>query len=381
MQTKNNNNRARLSVETLEDRTVPTYFGASGGESIAIGAVLSLPGPGPNDVITGTGPGTPGLVSIRNSSNQLLQSFYPFGNFTGGVYVATGDVTGDGHDDLIVSTGVGTTGTVQVYEYINGGLQLVSSFTPFGPNYSGGIDVAVGNVTGQVVTAGAAGTGAFDQIVVGMANGGSTVQVYGFDNSSGSSQFDMLRTFRAYGAGYTGGVTLAVANIDTQVNSPTDPVNHNYASIITGMATTYPELAIWNAQQPTVTLRAEYMAFSIAIPANRHGINVAAGDTDMQRGAQIYVNLRGTGTIRVFNGQTSAIITTFGTYPPAYGTMVNMAVGGITTYAPTQDDPVTPTYYLRDLVVVAANISFQQVPVDLPGKLGKPAGLNGSHAL
>jgi hypothetical protein len=270
---------------------------------------------------------------------------------------------------------------VEVYEYINGGLQLISSITPFGPNYSGGIDIAVGNVTGQVVTAGAAGVGAVDQIVAGMANGGSTVRVYGYDNSSGTPQFDMLRTFQAYGAGYTGGVTLAVANIDTQVNSPTDPVNHDYASIITGMATTLPEVAIWNAQQPTVTLRAAYMAFSTAIAANHHGINVAAGDTDMQRGAQIFVNLRGTGTIRVFNGQTSAIITTFKTYPPAYGTMVNMAVGGITSYAPTQDDSVVGTYYLRDLVVVAANISVRQVPVDLPGKLGKPAGLNGSHAL
>src|SRR5580692_8652150 len=140
MQTKNNNNRTRLSVESLEERTVPTYFGASGGESIAIGAVLSLPGPGPNDVITGNGPGQPGLVSIRSTTNQLLQTLYPFGeSFTGGVYVATGDVTGDGHDDLIVSTGVGTTGTVEVFEYINGGMQEVSSFTPFGPNYTQGI--------------------------------------------------------------------------------------------------------------------------------------------------------------------------------------------------------------------------------------------------
>lgn len=293
--------------------------------------------------------------------------------------MATGDVTGDGKDDLIVSTGTGTLGTVRVYEYIDGGLQVISSFNPFGPNYTKGIDIAVGNVTGEVVTA--ANTGASAQIVVGMASGGSTVRVYGYDDTSGTPQYDMLRSFQAYATPYIGGVTLAVANIDTQVNSATDPVNHDYASIITGMAVALPEVAVWNAQNPTVTLRAEYMAFNTQIPACRNGINVAAGDTDGERGAQIFVNLRGTGEIRVFDGQTSAIITTFATYPPAFGTMVNMAVGGVTNYAPTQDDPVTPTYYVRDLIVVAANISILQVPVDLPGALGRPAGLNGSHAI
>jgi hypothetical protein len=379
MHTKNNT-RTCLSVESLEDRTVPTYFGASGGESIAIGAVLSPPGVGPNDIITGTGPGTPGLVRITSSTNQLLFSFEPFGaSFKGGVYVASADVTGDGMDDLIVSTGVGTVGTVKVFEFINGGMQQISSFTPFGPNYVGGVDIAAGNVTGEVVSA--SNPGVANQIVVGMAHGGSTVRVFGFDDSSGTPQYDMIRSFQAYAPGFTGGVTLAVADIDTQVNSATDPVNHDYASIITGMATTLPEVAIFNAQDPTVTLRAEYMAFNPATPSLRTGINVAAGDTDGERGAEIYVNLRGTGIIKVFNGQTSALITMINTYPPAFGTMVNMAIGGVTTFAPTQDDEVTPTFSVRDLVVVAGNISVNQVPVDEPGEIGKPAGLNGSHAL
>lgn len=380
MHTKNK--RTRLSLESLEDRTALTYFSGTGGESIAIGDVVSfLPGPGPNDVITGNGPGEPGLVEIRSTTNQLLQSFYPFGSsYDDGIYVASSDVTGDGRDDVICGTGQGVAGTVKVFEFVNGGMQLISTFQPFGPNFTGGLDVAAGNVTGPVVTA--MNPGNANQIVVGMANGGSQVKVYGYNDSSGTPVYYQLRSFQAFPSSYTGGVTLAVADIDTQINTPADPVNHDYASIITGMSTTLPELAIWNAQQPTVTLRAEYFAFNPNIAANDHGINVAAGDTDKQRGAQIYVNLRTTGIIEVLDGQTSAIITTiYSTYPPQYGTMINMAVGGITQYAPTQDDEVTPTYYVRDLVVVAANISIQQVPVDFPGKVNKPAGLNGSHAL
>jgi hypothetical protein len=285
-------------------------------------------------------------------------------------------VAGDGNDDVIVGTGQGTVGTVKVFEYINGGMQAVASFTPFGPNYSGGIDVAVANVTGEEVTA--ANTGATDQIIVGMAHGGSTVKVYGYDDSSGTPDVYMLRSFLAFASTYTGGVTLTAADIDTQTNTATDPVNHDYASVIVGREVGSPVVEIWDAQDPTVTLRSRYDAFNAA---NTNGVNVAAGETDGERGAQIYVNLINTDTVRVFDGETSAQITTFTTYPPKYGTAVNMAVGGVTTYAPTEDDETTPTYYERDLVVVAANISVNQVPVDFEGLLGSPAGLNGSKAL
>jgi hypothetical protein len=372
-------------VESLEDRTVPTYFGTSGGESIAVGPVLEVAGTVnyPNDIITGTGPGVPALVRIANTSNQLLQAFYPFGtSFKGGVYVATGDVTGDGQTDLIVSSGVGTVGTVKVYEAINGGLQQIASFHPFGSTYAAGVDIASGNVTGELVTAG--NTGAVDQVVVGMAHGGSAVKVYGYDDSTGTPGMYLLRSFTAYAPGYTGGVTLAVADIDSQVNTATDPYNHNYASIITGMATTLPEVAIWDAQGSTVSLRAEYMAFNTMIAANRTGINVAAGETDELRGGQIYVNLRGTGTIEVFQGESSAILATLSTYPPQYGTMVNMAVGGVAptdNTSPTEDDEAAGTYYVRDLVVVAGNISVAQTPVYFSGALFSPAGLNGSKAV
>jgi hypothetical protein len=374
----NRNKRARLSVEPLEDRTALTYFGVSGGESIAIGDVVSyLPGPGPNDIVTGNGPGQVGLVSIRNASNQLLQEFYPFGtDYSGGVYVAVGEVTGDGNDAIVCGTGAGTTAVVKVFEFIDGGIQLISTFQPFGPNFTGGANVAAGNVTGPLVTSG--NTGAADEVVVGMASGGSQVAVFGYNDSSGTPTYYELRSYQAFGTNYTGGVTLAVADISTQTGSTAD----DYASVITGMATTLPRIAIWNVQQPTVTLQAEYMAFNTANPANHHGINVAAGDTDGERGAQIFVNLRGTGEIRVFDGQTSAIITTLtATYPPQYGTMVNMAVGDMSGYAPTEDDEVTDTYYTRDLVVVTANITVNQIPVDLPGRKNSPAVLNGSHAL
>lgn len=378
---KSKNLRARLGIESLEDRTVPTYFGSSGGLSVAVGAVMADNGPGilgPNDVITGAGPGLPGLVRIASTTNFTLQTLYPFGtSYKGGVYVATGDIVGDGHVDLICSTGGGTVGTVKVYEFINGGMQLIDTLKPFGANYTGGIDIAAGNVTGVEVTFGNAT--ATDQLVCGMATGGSTVNVYSYDNYDPTNKLYEVRTFKAYPASYKGGVTLAVADIDTSGAN-------NYASIITGMATTLPEVAIWNVVNPTVELQAEYMAFNTQLPAYRNGINVAAGDTIAERGAQIYVNLRGTGIIRAFDGQTSAILTTFTTYPPAYGGMVNMAIGGVANFAPTEDDNGAGFYDVRDLVIVSANapISLTQynMPIVYPGALFGPiAGNNGSFQL
>jgi hypothetical protein len=380
MNTKDCKKRARLGVEVLEDRTVPTFFGASGGESIAIGDVMPFSLAPENDIITGNGPGEPGIVTIRSNTNILMQSFYPFGTaYTKGIYVASADVTGDGQDDIIVGTGAGTVGTVKVFEYVNGGLQLISTWLPFGPNFNGGVNVAAGNVTGPVVSA--ADPGQADQVVVGMASEGSTVGVFGYNNSGAVPTYYPLRAFIAY-PGYTGGVTLAVADIDTQLNTPADPVNHNYASIITGESTGLPLVGIWSAQQPTVTLRAEYYAFNPAVAAYDHGINVAAGDTQAKRGAQIFVNPRGTGIIRSFVGETSAIFQTIiSTYPPQYATMINMAVGALNTFAPEQDDEVTPAYYARGLVVVGANIMINQTPVVFPGIVNKPATLNGSHAV
>lgn len=382
MQTRNSI-RTRLSVESLEDRTVPTYFGASGGESIAIGAVLWTNN-APNDIITGAGPGEPGLVKITNSSNILLQAFYPFGaGYTGGLTVASADVTGDGHADLIVGSGGRMSGTVKIYEYVNGGLQDLATITPFGPNYLGGVDVAAGNVTGLVWSP-AFDPGAANQVVVGEMSGGSAVKVYGYDNVDPTQRFYQQRSFNAF-PGFTGGVTLAVADINPTDVPLSNNAPQNYASIITGKASSMPELAIWNAINPTVALQAEYMAFNTNIASNRNGINVAAGDTSDQLGAQIFVNLRGTGTIEVLDGQTSQILATVSTYPPAYGTMVNMAVGSVGNNTPDEDDQETGAGAIRDLVVVSANLNINinqyQIPVEFFGALFSPACLNGSKAL
>ncbi|MCS7271063.1 MAG: hypothetical protein NZ703_08255, partial [Gemmataceae bacterium] len=271
----------QLNLECLENRTVPTSFTGTLGWSIAAANMVS--DSFGIEYATGNGPGAPGLVQVWDSTRgNLLAAFYPFGpNYRGGVYVATGNITGDpaGVNELIVSTAGGTVGRVKVYAFTDGGLQQLASLVPFGPTYTGGVQIASANVSG----------GPESELIVGRERGQSTVQVYAYDSLT--TNLNLIRQFNAFGTLPTG-VTLAAANIHTTVNSPLDPYNYNYAEVIVGRASGLPEVRIFDVQTPLVRRLGGFMAFDPNNPFNRQGVHLAAGSTDAQRGAEIFVALR-----------------------------------------------------------------------------------------
>ncbi|HXD85877.1 MAG TPA: FG-GAP-like repeat-containing protein, partial [Urbifossiella sp.] len=103
----------------------------------------------------GTGNNGSPTVSIFNGDGSPLTSFIPFppgfnnevdptsGGFTGGIRVAVGDVTGDGVADYVVGTGPGITATVVVIDGHTG--QKILTYFPF-DTFQGGVFVAVGDV-------------------------------------------------------------------------------------------------------------------------------------------------------------------------------------------------------------------------------------------
>jgi hypothetical protein len=356
-----------LRVEALEAREVPASFGATRGLDVAHGDIISS-NVG-TEFVTGTGPGPQALVRVwsNDGRGRLLYSFNPFPGFRGGVYVDVANVKlgtpqlPDNTFELIVSTGPGTTGRVKVYSFSFGGLQTLADFTPFGPTYGGGVQIAAGNVTGDRA----------HEIVVGRERGGSTVQVYAFDEIN--PQVVKLREFQAYGPNYTGGVTLAAANTDNTRNSGIPgSYDFNFAEIITGTARGSTRVAIFDAQTPDVVRRTSYLAFNARNPFFRSGIDVAAGSTDGVRGAEIYVALKNAGVVRFFSGQTGATIGTVRPFPAAFARTVNMAISSV-------DDDIFDVYLVGDLIVVGADGPYQQVPLIYPGRFLSPAGLNGSR--
>jgi hypothetical protein len=321
-------------------------------------------GDGLNEYITATGPGREGLVRVWSNQGVLRASLTPFPGFTGGIYVATGDVDFDESQvpELIVSTAPGTLGQVKVYSFSNGGPQELASFTPFGPTYSDGVQIAVGDVTGDLA----------GEIIVGRENGSPTVSVFSFDPNVGEAF--QIRTFQAYGSNYKGGVTVAAANIDIKVDDPLDNDDYTryYAEIITGRTSQFPQVKVFDAQLPDVVQRASYMAFDISNPFNRRGINVAAGSTDGLRGAEVYVSLRNSGTIRIFNGWTSGFLGSVRPYPGNFARTVNFFVH-------TNDRDFLNFHDIGDLITVGGNGRFNQMPLVFFGQFNSPAGLNGSR--
>ncbi|MCI0699723.1 MAG: hypothetical protein L0241_01385 [Planctomycetia bacterium] len=360
--TSNAARSAKLAVECLEDRTTPTFIARpapgviningvvqpTGGLSVAAGDLFpdALPfGFAQNEYVTGTGPGVEGLVRIWSLDGALLGQLVPFPGFTGGINVAVGDVVGDGEMELI--TAVAANGPPHVKVFNSSG-QLLGSFFAFDPGVLGGVNIAVGNVLGGIAAGGFSGglvSSAFKQeIIIGAAAGGSPHVVA--TNATGT----VLRSFLAFDLGYRGGVTVAAGSIDTE-RVATFPLSgsdtNSYDEIIVGAATAVPHVKAIEVWTGAITERLSFFAFD---PAIQQGVTVAAGSTDNRQGAEIFVSRIVPPTssippiVRVFNGAGQFGLE-FAPFPPTYSRVVNMVVAYLTPanrgpsfYDPSDDD-------------------------------------------
>ena len=119
-------------------------------------------GDGVPDIIVAAGAGRPARIKVYDGKTfNLIRSFLAFGGgFTGGVFVAAGDVDGDGDDDIIVGRGAGGRPRVRVFDFENPGTLLLN-FNAYPVGFSGGVRVASGDVT----------LDGFDDIITGAGTG------------------------------------------------------------------------------------------------------------------------------------------------------------------------------------------------------------------
>ncbi|HEV3146759.1 MAG TPA: CAP domain-containing protein [Gemmataceae bacterium] len=137
-----------------------------GGVYVAAG---DLTGSGRDEIITGAGEGGgPHVKVFDGTGTNTLMSFFAYNPlFRGGVRVAAGDVLGSGHADIITGAGPGGGPHVEVFDGQSGA--LLDSFFAYDPNFTGGIYVAAGDV---------AGTGRASIITGAGAGGGPHVKVF-----------------------------------------------------------------------------------------------------------------------------------------------------------------------------------------------------------
>ena len=133
-------------------------------------AAADFNGDGTADLVVGTGPGSATLVRIFDGiTHAELFSIAPFeAAFTGGVYVAAGDINGDGKADLVITPDEGGGPRVRVFNG-NGFVSIADFFGIDDPAFRGGARAAIGDMNGD---------GMGDLVVAAGFGGGPRVAVF-----------------------------------------------------------------------------------------------------------------------------------------------------------------------------------------------------------
>lgn len=233
-------------------RLAPYGSGFKGGVRVAVGDVN---GDGTPDVVTGPGRGGPVVRVFDGTTGAPLTGALGTFNaydpgFTGGVYVAAGDVNGDGQADVVTGSGAGKGGPhVKVFSGTDG--TVLASFFAYDPGFRGGVRVAAGDIDGDGLA----------DIVTGAGKGKEGPHVKVFDGAT----LEVAADFYPFDPAAKGGVFVAAADLN----------GDDLAEIVTG-----PERdgdphvrAFTGSGVPLASFFAYERAF-------RGGIRVAVGDVD-----------------------------------------------------------------------------------------------------
>jgi hypothetical protein len=164
-------------------------------------------GDGVLDAVVGTGPGTVTQVRVLDGKTGAeLFSIQPFeAAFTGGVYVATGDLTGSGKPDLIITPDQGGGPRVRIFDGGNNFAQINDFFGIDDPNFRGGARAAVGdfNHDGRGDLAVAAGFG-----------GGPRVAIFDGMSIANPTPVKLIGDFFAFEPTLRNGIFLAAGDVN-----------------------------------------------------------------------------------------------------------------------------------------------------------------------
>ncbi|MDA1014623.1 MAG: carbonic anhydrase family protein [Planctomycetota bacterium] len=237
----------------------------------------ATPAPTTGRIAIGAAFGASPWVQVLNATDgSVVRQFLAYDpRFIGGVDVAMGDVTGDGVDDIITAAGPSGGPHVKVYDGVSG--NAVMSFFAFDAAFRGGVHIATGDVNGD---------GRSD--IIAGAGAGAVPIVRVFSGADGSVMYNFL----AYEAGFQGGVDVAAGDV----------TGDGKADIITGAGPSGgPHVKVFDGE--TLATVQSFFAYDAGF---RAGVSVSAVDTNGDGRADIITGVGpgAAGQVNVFDGQT-----------------------------------------------------------------------------
>lgn len=269
-----------LSGATLELLGAGFPFGAefTGGVRTAAGDVS---GDGVADLLFGMGPGG-GLVTLLNGANVgLIGSGYPFGpDFGGGVNLALGHFNSDRRFDIVTAQ-ASRGGTLVVFDGVT--LAPILSLQPFGPGYGGGLNIAAGDFDGDGIS----------DLMAGQADGGSVALINGRTRATAFAS--------PYGPG---GVFVAAGDVN----------NDGFADAMAAPGVGLGPVIAFD-------LHAGQLLAAFSPYTSGSGVRLAATDLNGDGRAEI-LTVPGPGApavLKVFDGATFANTAALTVYPGSFG--------------------------------------------------------------
>jgi hypothetical protein len=269
--------------------------------------------------VTSFGDGTSGSPATVQPNTSGGFDVFATHNYTEGVYQVTIVVNDVGGATTTINevvnvvaggefaTGADAGGGPQVNVYDGGSSALKFSFYAYAPTFTGGVRVALGDVNGDGVPD-----------IITAPGPGMAPEIHVYDGVTGK----LIQDFMAYDPGFTGGVYVAVAD-----------VNHDgFADIITGAgASGGPHVKVFDGKSLTNGTLSTLYSFMAYDPRFLGGVSVAAGDVNHDGFADI-ITAPGAGggpDVRVFSGADGSKIQEFMAYDPRFMGGVYVATGDV----------------------------------------------------
>ncbi len=252
---------------------------------------------------TGNDPSNPGnSVNLYDAqTGQPNGVAVPFPGFMGQIRVAAGDFNNDGRSEIVAGAGPGGGPAVTILDSQTGAPR--ASFFAYDQSFSGGIYVAVKDINND---------GIADIITGAGSGGGPHVKVFNGVN------LQEMRSFFAYTENFTGGVSVATADIN----------GDNILDIVTGAGPGGgPHVKVFDGA--TNNLISSWFAYPVDF---KGGVFVGVGDISNDGNFEVVTGagIGGGPVVAVWNPFTGALLSEFYAYDESFTGGVRVGVSDAT---------------------------------------------------